>query len=162
MNYGDINTLVQINNSLEKADMEADKARVHNPTREVRDALASFLTARLNRIEDDANFSDLIRATIKSRIEEATFSELTELLHITTMDNNRAAEGISSLFVNESSGRTVVDTLQSNDTETVAQQLYASTNDKNTLQALTYFGAVLAKLTADQPNIVEVPASETN
>lgn len=157
MKYGNMDTLMGINNNLEKANTIAEKARIHNPAREIEGTLADFLTARLNRIEDDANFSDLVRAAIKTRMEEASFKELAYLLHTTVADNNRSAEGIASLFKSESAGKTVMDAFTNNDTETVAQQLYASTNNREILQAVTYLGAVLAKMSSEQTNIVEVP-----
>lgn len=161
MNYGNINTLIEMNNNLEKANMEANKARIHNPAGEIEGALANFLTARLNQVENDANFGDMIRSAIMARIEEASFKELTGLLHSVSMDNNRAAEGISKLFVSESAGKTVMDAFRDNDTETVAQQLYASTNNREILQAVTYLGAVLSKMSAES-NIVEVAEEKTN
>lgn len=153
--YGDISTLEDLNKSLESANKAADSSRIHNPAGEVRDALADFISTRLKRVEDDAAFTDVIRAIIKQRLPEATFEELLRLLDQTTRANNQTAATMASLFKNESSDKTPLERLNTQDVESTAAQLYASTNDKSILQAVTYLGSVLSQISEKTSNVVD-------
>lgn len=144
--YGDITAIEELNSNLESSNRIADNSRVHNPAGEVRDALAEFITTRLRRVEDDAAFADVVRAAIRQRMPEATMDELIRLLNQTVNANNQTAATMATLFKNETSDKTPLERLDGQRVDTAAAQLYASTDDRNILQAVTYLGSVLSQI----------------
>lgn len=148
----DLETLISLRDNLDKPKDIVESSRIHNPSQAIQGTLTTFLTRRLDRIEEDAAFIDLIRAAIRTRLPEADMNQLIQLLHELSTDNNRAFEGVSSLFKNENSGKTILDTVKSTDVESTAAQLYASTDNKDVLQAVAYLGSVMAKLTNNAPS----------
>lgn len=151
--YGEIGTLQKMNSDLEKTNKRADAARIHNPSGEVREALADFVTTRLKRVERDASFSDEVRDVILQRLPEATFEELTRLLDQTSRANNQQAATIANLFKNENSDKTVLERVADTSVASTAAQLYASTEDKSILQAVTYLGSVLSKMSTSKSSV---------
>lgn len=141
-----LDTLISLRDKLDSPQDIVEASRIHNPTQAIQGTLASFLTRRLNRIEEDANFVDIVREAIKTRLPEASMEQLILLVHELSDDNNKAAEGIASLFKNENSGKTVLDTVKSTSVENTAEKLYASTDSKEVLQAVSYLGSIMSKL----------------
>lgn len=125
---------------------EVLEARILEPSKEVEESLTSFVIGRLERIQKDAEFTDLIRMHIRNRLPEASFTELKDLLHETSIDNNQATADISKLFRNETSGKTLLDNLKDNSVENTASKLYNSTEDKSVLQAVSYLSQIMSKI----------------
>lgn len=144
----DIKTLLALNTQLDDSDAvsRVEEAKIHNPAKEVSNALSDFLVARLQKIEADDQFTDLIRMHIRQRLPEASFEQLMALLHDTSMDNTRATDSLMKLFRNENSGKVITEHLRDADVSSTAVKLYNSTQSADILQALTYFNQVLAGL----------------
>lgn len=135
--------------------LAVSNAQVSNPAKEVEESLTNFVVSRLNKLKSNDDFEDLLRMHLRQRIPEASFDQLIELLDKTAHRNNAATEVLMKLFVNESSGKTVIDSLKDNTVSTTAQTLYASA-DKDMLQAISYLSSVMNRLGASQvPNIEE-------
>lgn len=143
--YGNMNALVKINDTLENNQALVEDARIHNPVEEIRDALKEFAVTRLKRVEEDASFSDVVKAALRQRIPEATFKELMDLLKITSESNNQMAESLMNMFSPTNSDKTVLERLNGNNTETIAAKMYTNIEDKKQLQALTYLNMILSK-----------------
>lgn len=137
-----------MNDNLPTAEEVAESSRIHNPAAEVKDALRDFAVTRLKRVEEDAAFADIIKATLRQRMPEATFSELMQLLKVTTEANNQMSDSLANMFQSQNSDKTVIERLEDNSTETAAAKMFAATNDKASIQALTYLSSVLDKMYA--------------
>lgn len=148
MNKKNINTLVNLNDALNDTDViaMANNAKISNPSKEVEESLVNFVKKRLNKISEDNDFETIIKNNIRQRLPEASFEQLTELLHNVQMDNTEASNGITSMFKNEQSGKTLIDSLKDDSAKTAANALYNSTEDKSVLQAVTYLGQVMAQM----------------
>lgn len=144
--YGDVSTLIKLNQSLAEPNKTVEEARIHNPAAEVKDALKDFAVTRLKRVEDDAAFTDTIKATLRQRLPEATFGELMQLLRITSESNNQMSETLVNMFQSQNSDKTVIERLEDNGVESKAAQMYANMNDKKTIQAMTYLGSIIDKI----------------
>lgn len=146
----DIDKLVAISDRLsskESAEI-VEASQIHNPPKEVQNALAGFIKSRLEKIENDGQFEDIVKMNIRQRISEASFDQLIALQDTLSRNNNAATEGMNKLFRNETSGKTVIETLRDNDTASTAAKLYNQTDSKDILQAITYFGSVVDKFNA--------------
>ena len=158
MKPSDLDTIIALNNQLNSSENTAlvDTSRIANPGVEVEGALTSFLTTRFEKIERDAEFTDLIRMHLRQRIPEASFQELMQLLHETSQDNNKAVESLIPLFKNEQSGKTVLDQLKDSSVESTAKNLYNATDSKDILQAVSYLSQVLGKLNDTSKAVIDV------
>lgn len=154
--YGNIDTLVKISGTLENNQALVEGARIHNPAEEIRDTLKEFAVTRLKRVEEDAAFSDVVKAALRQRIPEATFKELMDLLKITSESNNQMAESLMNMFSPANSDKTVLERLDGNNTETIAAKMYTNIDDKKQLQALTYLNMILSKASNEIDNASEV------
>jgi len=135
--------------------LAVSNARVSDPAREVEDSLTNFVVSRLNKLKSNDDFEDLLRMHLRQRIPEASFDQLIELMDKTAQRNNAATEVLMKLFVNENSGKTVIDSLRDNTVSTTAQTLYNSA-DKDMLQAISYLSSVMSRLGAPSvPNMEE-------
>lgn len=144
----DLNTLLSIKDQLEspQAVTQVEEARIHNPVKEISNALSGFLTSQLDRIESNSQFTDLVRMHLRQRMSEASFDQLMELLHTSVADTTAETRVVAGLFKNETSGKTVMDTLRDSDVSSTAARLYSEADSKDILQALTYFNQVTAQL----------------
>ncbi len=160
--YGDVSTLVKIKDNLPTAELKADSVRIHNPSAEVKSALKDFAVTRLEKVKDDISFEDTIKDTIALRMPEATFEELLRLLAITSAANNKMTETLANMFQSQNSDKTIIERLEDRGTENAAAQLYASTNNKNDIQALTYLSMILGKAQTQglQDHTIETQAEE--
>ena len=152
----DLNTLLAIKDQLDspKANEQVEAARIHNPVKEVSGALSGFLTAQLEKIQSDSQFTDLIRMHLRQRMGEASFDQLMELLHTTSADTTAEMRVMAGMFKNEQSGKTVIDTLRDSEVSSTAAKLYSEADSKDILQALTYFNQVTAKMLPNQ-NVIQ-------
>lgn len=159
----DIDTLMKLKDSLEsEATVTAvQNARVIDPVAEVEESLTSFITTQLQNIKRDAEFSDLVKLYIRQRLPEFTVDQLLSLNNQVEKNKNSSIQSILPLFTGEGNTKTIMDNLKSNKVENTAQNLYAKA-DKNVLQAITYLGAVLDKMSKKVDNIEVTPNSLTD
>ena len=159
----DIDTLMKLKDSLEsEATVTAvQNARVIDPVAEVEESLTSFITTQLQNIKRDAEFSDLVKLYIRQRLPEFTVDQLLSLNNQVEKNKNSSIQSILPLFTGEGNTKTIMDNLKSNKVENTAQNLYAKA-DKNVLQAITYLGAVLDKMSKKVENIEISPDSVTD
>lgn len=159
----DIDTLMKLKDSLEsEATVTAvQNARVIDPVAEVEESLTSFITTQLQNIKRDAEFSDLVKLYIRQRLPEFTVDQLLSLNNQVEKNKNSSIQSILPLFTGEGNTKTIMDNLKSNKVENTAQNLYAKA-DKNVLQAITYLGAVLDKMSKKVDNIEVTPNSVTD
>lgn len=159
MNKSEIDTVIALNESLNdpKINGLVESSKIKNPGVAVEGALVDFLTSRFEKIERDAEFTDLIRMHIRQRLPEASFDQLITLLRDTSADNNKAVETLVPLFKNEQSGKTVIDQLRDDaSVANAAQSLYQNTDRKDILQAVSYLSQVLGKINNSfTPQIIE-------
>lgn len=155
----DLNTLIELNNFInsEENAIAVQDAKITSPSKAVEGAITDFITSRLTKVTNDADFEDIVKANIRQRLNEASFSELINLLHTISSDSNKSAEPVLNLFENVQSGKNIVDTLREANTASTAKKLYDSTEDKNILQAVTYLGQVMSQLNnLNKDNLVDV------
>ena len=126
-------------------------AQIPNPSKEVEESLTNFVVSRLAKLKSNDDFEDLLRMHLRQRIPEASFDQLMELMDKTAQRNNAATEVLMKLFVNESSGKTVIDSLRDNSVSNTAQTLYQSA-DKDMLQAISYLSSVMNRFGANPVN----------
>ena len=123
--------------------------------------MTSFITTQLQNIKRDAEFSDLVKLYIRQRLPEFTVDQLLSLNNQVEKNKNSSIQSILPLFTGEGNTKTIMDNLKSNKVENTAQNLYAKA-DKNVLQAITYLGAVLDKMSKKVDNIEVTPNSITD
>ena len=159
----DIDTLMKLRDSLENEATATvvQNARVIDPVAEVEESLTSFITTQLQNIKRDAEFSDLVKLYIRQRLPEFSVDQLLSLNNQVEKNKNSSIQSILPLFTGEGNTKTIMDNLKSNKVENTAQNLYAKA-DKNVLQAITYLGAVLDKMSKKVDNIEVTPDSVTD
>lgn len=155
----DLDTLMELKDSLdsEQTAMEVSNARITDPATEVEESLTSFITAQLQAIRKDSEFADLIKLYIRQRLPEFTVDQLLSLNNQVDKNKNNSIQSILPLFTGEGNSKTIMDNLKSNKVENVAQNLYSKA-DKNVLQAVTYLGAVLDKMSKKAEEIEVTPS----
>lgn len=157
----DLDKLMKIKDSLDNENLMAvvDSARVKNPSTEIEGALTDFLTGRLSRLEQDAQFADLIKMHLRQRFPEFTIEQLMQLNEQVTRNNNKAVEVIMPLFQGDTAGKIVTEHLRDSSTETAAKKLY-DTADKDMLQALSYFSSAIERAVQQKNSTAEVVEAE--
>ena len=83
MNKENLDALMAMNNKLNDQDTQlvVDRAKILSPAKEVEGTLVSFLTSRLNQISDQNDFLQTVEMHLRSRLTEASFEELLNLLY---------------------------------------------------------------------------------
>lgn len=160
----DLDTLIELNNLLGKTDTQltVNNSRIDNPSKAVESSITDFITSRLVKITNDADFEDIIKANIRQRLNEASFKELIDLLHTVSYDSTKSAEPVLAMFQNVQSGKNIVDTLREANATSTAKKLYNSTEDKKVLQAVTYLSQVMSQLDSlnEKSTLIDVTPSE--
>lgn len=147
-----LESLIKLNEQLSsKANTEVvEKARIVNPVKEVENSLTNFLTDRLNKLAEDNEFENLVKANIKQRLSEASFEELTTLLHNVSTDNTAATNGTLEIFHDPKQGKPITETLKADDATATAVDVYNDINDPKVLQSLSYLSQIAGLLQAQQ------------
>ncbi len=147
-----LDEIIRMKESMESKEtaLAVSNARVPNPAKEVEESLTNFVVSRLAKLKSNDDFEDLIRMHIRQRIPEADFDQLVNLMDKTAQRNNAATESLMNLFVSESSGKTVMDTLKDSSVSSTAQTLYDSA-DKDMLQAINYLSSVMSRIGGKEP-----------
>lgn len=155
----DLDTLMKLKDSFDddKVALEVQNARITDPVTEVEESLTSFITSQLQTIRRDSEFADLIKLYIRQRLPEFTVDQLLSLNNQVDRNKNNSIQSILPLFTGEGNSKTIMENLKSNKVENVAQNLYSKA-DKNVLQAITYLGAVLDKMSKKVEEIEVTPS----
>ena len=141
-----LNELMKIRDRLdsEESSLVVQNSQVLDPGREVESALTTFITSRLERIERDSQFADLVKMQIRGRFSEFTIDQLLELNNQVTRNNNKSVEAMIPLMVGDSGGKTTFEHLRDAPVDNAAKTLY-QTADKDMLQAVNYLTSVIAR-----------------
>lgn len=151
-----LNELMKIRDRLdsEESSLVVQNSQVLDPGREVESALTTFITSRLERIERDSQFADLVKMQIRGRFSEFTIDQLLELNNQVTRNNNKSVEAMIPLMVGDSGGKTTFEHLRDAPVDNAAKNLY-QTADKDMLQAVNYLTSVIAR--AGQKSTTPIP-----
>ena len=152
MRNTNLETLIKLNQQLssKNIEQEVEEARVLNPVKEIENSLTNFLTDRLNKLSEDKDFEDLVKANIRQRMSEASFEELTTLLHNVSMDNTAATNGTLEVFYDAKQGKPITETLKADEASATAVNVYKEIDDPKVLQSLAYLSQITELLQAQQ------------
>lgn len=162
MRNTNLEALIKLNEQLssKKNDEAVEKAKILNPVKEIENSLTNFLTDRLNKLAEDKDFEDLVKANIKQRMSEASFEELTTLLHNVSTDNTAATNGTLEVFHDPKQGKPITETLKADEASATAVNVYKDIDDPKILQSLSYLSQIAGLLQAQQAQTVTVEVEE--
>lgn len=129
----------------QESNLVVSQSKVSNPSNEVESALTTFVTTRLERLERDAQFGDLVKMHIRQRMPEFNVDQLLQLNEQVSRNNNKSVEALIPLFVGDTAGKTTVERLRDNNVDTAAKSLY-DTADKEMLQAVSYLSSIMTRI----------------
>lgn len=162
MRNTNLESLIKLNQQLsskENAQL-VDEAKIMNPVKEIENSLTNFLTDRLNKLSEDKDFEDLVKANIRQRMSEASFEELTTLLHNVSMDNTAATNGTLEVFHDAKQGKPITETLKADEASATAVNVYNDIEDPKILQSLSYLNQIAGLLQAQQASAQEKDKKE--
>ena len=162
MRNTNLETLIKLNEQLssKKTDEAVEKVRILNPVKEIENSLTNFLTDRLNKLAEDKDFEDLVKANIKQRMSEASFEELTTLLHNVSTDNTAATNGTLEVFHDPKQGKPITETLKADEASATAVDVYKDIDDPKILQSLSYLSQIAGLLQAQQAQATTIEVEE--
>ena len=162
MRNTNLETLIKLNEQLssKKTDEAVEKVKILNPVKEIENSLTNFLTERLNKLAEDKDFEDLVKANIKQRMSEASFEELTTLLHNISTDNTAATNGTLEVFHDPKQGKPITETLKADEASATAVDVYKDIDDPKILQSLSYLSQIAGLLQAQQAQATTVEVEE--
>ena len=162
MKNTNLETLIKLNQQLssKNVEQEVEEARILNPVKEIENSLTNFLTDRLNKLSEDKDFEDLVKANIRQRMSEASFEELTTLLHNVSMDNTAATNGTLEVFHDAKQGKPITETLKADEASATAVNVYNDIEDPKILQSLSYLNQIAGLLQAQQASAQEKEKKE--
>ncbi len=162
MRNTNLETLIKLNEQLssKKTDEAVEKVKILNPVKEIENSLTNFLTDRLNKLAEDKDFEDLVKANIKQRMSEASFEELTTLLHNVSTDNTAATNGTLEVFHDPKQGKPITETLKADEASATAVDVYKDIDDPKILQSLSYLSQIAGLLQAQQAQATTVEVEE--
>ena len=162
MRNTNLETLIKLNEQLssKKTDEAVEKVKILNPVKEIENSLTNFLTDRLNKLAEDKDFEDLVKANIKQRMSEASFEELTTLLHNVSTDNTAATNGTLEVFHDPKQGKPITETLKADEASATAVDVYKDIDDPKILQSLSYLSQIAGLLQAQQAQATTVDVEE--
>ena len=105
-------------------------------------------------------FEDLVKANIRQRMSEASFEELTTLLHNVSMDNTAATNGTLEVFHDAKQGKPITETLKADEASATAVNVYNDIEDPKILQSLSYLNQIAGLLQAQQASAQEKDKKE--
>ena len=162
MRNTNLESLIKLNQQLSSKENTqlVDEARIMNPVKEIENSLTNFLTDRLNKLSEDKDFEDLVKANIRQRMSEASFEELTTLLHNVSMDNTAATNGTLEVFHDAKQGKPITETLKADEASATAVNVYNDIEDPKILQSLSYLNQIAGLLQAQQASAQEKDKKE--
>lgn len=136
----ELQTLEELKNSLISASAGVAVAgvRIESPAYEVERSLSNFLKHRLQKLQESHEYEEQIKDIILTRIGEATFPQLLNLLEILQHSSNMATEKILAPFLAAPGGATppLLDQNRACRDPHPEERIFSETNDKKILQAL--------------------------
>lgn len=162
MRNTNLESLIKLNQQLSSKENTqlVDEAKIMNPVKEIENSLTNFLTDRLNKLSEDKDFEDLVKANIRQRMSEASFEELTALLHNVSMDNTAATNGTLEVFHDAKQGKPITETLKADEASATAVNVYNDIEDPKILQSLSYLNQIAGLLQAQQASAQEKDKKE--
>lgn len=162
MRNTNLESLIKLNQQLSSKENTqlVDEAKIMNPVKEIENSLTNFLTDRLNKLSEDKDFEDLVKANIRQRMSEASFEELTTLLHNVSMDNTAATNGTLEIFHDAKQGKPITETLKADEASATAVNVYNDIEDPKILQSLSYLNQIAGLLQAQQASAQEKDKKE--
>ena len=162
MRNTNLESLIKLNQQLSSKENTqlVDEAKIMNPVKEIENSLTNFLTDRLNKLSEDKDFEDLVKANIRQRMSEASFEELTTLLHNVSMDNTAATNGTLEVFHDAKQGKPITETLKADEASATAVNVYNDIEDPKILQSLSYLNQIAGLLQAQQASAQEKDEKE--
>lgn len=144
MNSKELQTLSQIRETLVNPVTNAavEQAAVTNPVRELERSLTTLLAHRTEKLKSSFEFEELIKDTISTRINEASFPQLLQALEVIQNGNNRATESFLAPLINNPSFADNARNQESANSQAAAA-VYARTDDKKVLQGLVALNQLL-------------------
>ena len=144
MDAKDLQTLATIRNTLVAPELEkaVTDAAITNPVHELERSLSTLLAHRTEKLKSSFEFEELIKTTISTRINEASFPQLLQALEVIQNGNNRATESFLAPLM---SNTAFVDAARNheNANSQAAAAVYAKTDDKKVLQGLVALNQLL-------------------
>lgn len=159
-----LNELIKMRDRMDsqESSLVVQNSQITDPAKEVEGALTSFITSRIERIERDSQFADLVKMQIRGRFSEFTIDQLLQLNEQVTKSNNKGVETLIPLMVGDTGGKTTFEHLRDAPIDNAAKNLY-QTADKDMLQAISYLNSVMARIAQrPQSDTVVVEAETTN
>lgn len=152
MRNTNLESLIKLNQQLSSKENTqiVEEAKILNPVKEIENSLTNFLTDRLNKLSEDKDFENLVKANIRQRMSEASFEELTTLLHNVSMDNTAATNGTLEVFHDAKQGKPITETLKADEASATAANVYKDIEDPKILQSLSYLSQIAGLLQAQQ------------
>lgn len=162
MRNTNLESLIKLNQQLSSKENTqlVDEAKIMNPVKEIENSLTNFLTDRLNKLSEDKDFEDLVKANIRQRMSEASFEELTTLLHNVSIDNTAATNGTLEVFHDAKQGKPITETLKADEASATAVNVYNDIEDPKILQSLSYLNQIAGLLQAQQASAQEKDKKE--
>ena len=162
MRNTNLESLIKLNQQLSSKENTqlVDEAKIMNPVKEIENSLTNFLTDRLNKLSEDKDFEDLVKANIRQRMSEASLEELTTLLHNVSMDNTAATNGTLEVFHDAKQGKPITETLKADEASATAVNVYNDIEDPKILQSLSYLNQIAGLLQAQQASAQEKDKKE--
>ena len=162
MRNTNLESLIKLNQQLSSKENTqlVDEAKIMNPVKEIENSLTNFLTDRLNKLSEDKDFEDLVKANIRQRMSVASFEELTTLLHNVSMDNTAATNGTLEVFHDAKQGKPITETLKADEASATAVNVYNDIEDPKILQSLSYLNQIAGLLQAQQASAQEKDKKE--
>ena len=162
MRNTNLESLIKLNQQLSSKENTqlVDEAKIMNPVKEIENSLTNFLSDRLNKLSEDKDFEDLVKANIRQRMSEASFEELTTLLHNVSMDNTAATNGTLEVFHDAKQGKPITETLKADEASATAVNVYNDIEDPKILQSLSYLNQIAGLLQAQQASAQEKDKKE--
>jgi len=118
----------------------------YDPRMQMEESLSAFLTHRLDKLNEDQEFEKEIKAVLSSKISEAKFGELMQLLNIIQSNNNFGVQNILSPFIPRVGDRVpLLDDPQRKEKEQSAEQKIGDSQGKELLEAFQELSNVLGK-----------------
>lgn len=123
-----------------------------DPGLQVEQALSTFLQERLKKIQEDRHFEELVKDALSSRIAEASFDQLMELLSLFQRNVNMDTANILSPFIPRAGER--VPALDTMTKKKSPEETLSEGASKEILQAFGEFSNMLLsiKKTSDIKN----------
>jgi len=121
-------------------------AAPYDPSVEIENSLVSLLRSRIEKLQQDVTFEEHIKEAILTRLPEADFSELINILNTVQINGNQSIEKILSPFIPRVGERVPLLDPSSKEQKKNSGELVFNETSKEDLQALNELMTALRKL----------------